>query len=98
MVNPVPPEFSGRPRALRERLRATDLRCSALVGRVLAPLIERKRRSPIPRPEMMAGVARAWRVDMPAFGRLDLHVQHSKRGLTIAEMRVGACKYHWRDP
>jgi hypothetical protein len=89
----VPTLFRGRARSLRDRLMADDIEASRIIDEVTAKAVARYKRHPIPRPSTLADLARAWRQQMPPFGRLNLEVALGKRELVIRELRAGACVF-----
>ena len=92
----VPAEFMRQARYFRDGLMSVSLECSARMNAIVAPLLARWRRSPIPRPETLLDAARAWRA-LPDFGRLDLTVTTGKRQLHIHELRVSASDFRAAD-
>jgi hypothetical protein len=94
--NAVPAEFAGQARALRNRLVVVATECNDTINRITMPLLARFKRSPVPRQEMLAGLAREWRT-LPAFGRLDLAVTVGKRSLHIEELRCVASDFRAAD-
>lgn len=87
----VAAEFLGQARVLRQRLRDADRVWGTIVTRISEKAVARCVRSPIPRTELLIGLARDWRDKTPPFGRLDLTMETAKRSLRIQEIRTGAC-------
>ena len=71
---PVPAEYLGRARELRARLIAASDQCSAAIDAAAARALRRHHRSAVPRPDDLVDLARAWRHQLPASGRLDLSI------------------------
>lgn len=84
-----PAEFLGMAREWRRRFEPSDAVISATFNSIFAPLIERARRRPVPRPEMLAEAARGYRQRMPETGRLSLDIEHKRTRLSISDMRIG---------
>ena len=91
----VPAEFVGLARAFRGRIETADAIAIRLVQQTSRQLIERTRRHPVPRADMLAGVARAWRVNVPALGRASQQIRLERKSLSITEVRV--CPQHYRQ-
>lgn len=85
-----PAEFLGQAREWRRRFETSDAAATAVFGHILQPLIERARRHPVPRPEMLAKAAREYRQRMPEVGRLSLDIEHHKTRLLISDLHIGA--------
>jgi hypothetical protein len=83
----VPVEFIGRARDLRRRLGDSALYRGA-VDALVAPILARAKRHPVPRPETLVEAARAWRDRVPAAGRLTLDLRLARRSLTVHELRA----------
>ncbi len=88
----VPAEVMRQARYFRDGLKLTSLACSGRMDAIVAPLLARWRRSPIPRPETLQDAARAWKA-LPGFGRLDTTVDLTKRSLQIRELRASASDF-----
>lgn len=86
----IDPEFLGAARAFRDGIMRDDLAATATIDTISAPLLRRFRRCPVPRADIIAGAAQAWRARMPAAGRLDLAIEATRKRLRIGELRVGA--------
>ena len=91
---PIPPEYLGQARSMRDRLKAVNVECSRAIDHIAAPLVARSKRSPIPRREQLTDVAREWAC-MPAFGLLDTKIELvlGKRSLHIRQLRAGASDF-----
>ena len=92
----VPVEVMRQARYFRDGLMSVSLDCGGKMNAIVAPLLARWRRSPIPRPETLLDAARAWRA-LPEFGRLDLTITTGKRALCVQELRVSASDFRARD-
>ncbi len=71
----LPAEYLGRARQFRQRLIASSTVCTATLDRITGKTLRRYNRTPIPRPGALTDLARAWRYDLPEYGRLDLQIE-----------------------
>jgi hypothetical protein len=91
----VPPEFIGRGRVLRDKIGDEDEPTGRLINSLATRLTDRikDRRNPIPRPDVLRGVADAWRRNLPPRSRLDLSIELQKKSLRIHEVRLSSSVY-----
>jgi hypothetical protein len=68
---PIPIEYIGRARALRNKIAAAATTANDLAEAMLRPLRPRDRFTPMPRHDLLKALPVAWR-KLPAFGRLRL--------------------------
>jgi hypothetical protein len=89
----IPREHLGRARAWRNELKAEDEtaanRCIGIAESIRARLA----RGSVPKREALNEAARAWRDDVPSFGRLKLEIEAANRRLVIRELRMGAAHH-----
>lgn len=99
----VPAEFLGQARALRTAIAAEDQAVGEMVTQLDGTIRDRVQRgNPIPRRDVLAGVARDWQRRLPQRGRLALEIDLAKRGksLSVREMRLSSSEYldsTWRE-
>ena len=96
----VPAESLGRARELMLRIAAAAEVAADAMDAVVAPLLARARRHPVPRTAALIGAARAWRTQVPTTGRVSLDVSLGKRALRIEEVRFTVARYRaegWAD-
>jgi hypothetical protein len=96
-VRPEPPprQFIGLARALRAEITAEDAAATVTIERLVRPLYTRAQRHPVPRPDELAGVARAWRELIPAGARLALSVAVKRKSIALDELRVSAIDFRF---
>jgi hypothetical protein len=100
IASALPAEFRGKARAFRSTLAAADQQVAPAIAQIMEPLLARRARHPVPRPEMLSGAVRQWRELMPEQGRLDLVIEASRRSLRLVELRASAASLHlarWQD-
>ena len=90
----MPAEFVGKARAFRSRIADADAVAIQIIQQTTQQLIERQRRHPVPRTDTLASIARAWRVQVPAFGRASQEITLERKSLSIVEVRT--CPQHYR--
>jgi hypothetical protein len=90
----VPAEYVGKARLLRDAIAAEDKATGELITALAARLTSRIRRgNPIPRADMLSGIAHEWRQRVPSRSRLALEISLGRKSLAIREMRVTASEY-----
>jgi hypothetical protein len=95
-ANTVPREFVGKARDLRRALEADDAVAYRVVGALTVPFTAIGRGT-IPRPQLLARTANAWRDKIPTTGRLALEVELKKTSLLIRELRLLAADGRFDD-
>jgi len=90
----VPAEFVGKARTFRSRIEAADTIAIRVIQTTSRMLTDRMQRHPVPRPEILAAVSRAWRVVMPPTGRISQELTLDRKALCIVETRLCPQRYH----
>ena len=96
----VPIEYVGLARAFRARIADADAIAIKVFQQTSQQLMDRARRHPVPRADILSAVARAWRSTVPAFGRLDQRITLKGKWLSISETRCIPQHYRqaeWED-
>lgn len=84
----LPAEFAGLARDFRRRVRAADAAAAEAIADALAPIYRGCAGRVALRREWVSGAVRAWRMNVPRFGRLSFDATIRGTRASIAEVRV----------
>jgi hypothetical protein len=90
----VPPEFAGQARDFRNRILACDNRVGPAIDAITGYARDVVRRRYTYRPEHLKHLERAWRLTIPAMGRLAFASQRTKDSLLIDDTRICSSTFH----